>query len=276
VAREEFVLELDHIRLIYNPGTSSEVQAIRGVSLAIPEGQFVTVVGSNGAGKSSLIQLICGAVLATAGTVTINSNDVTRQPDYRRARLVARVFDNPHAGTAADLSIEENMALAIARGRRRGLRFAVNARRRTLMADRLATLGLGLESRLTTRVALLSSGQRQSLTMVMAGLTEPKILLLDEHVAALDPRTQSKVLDLTVRVASEMNCTTIMVTHNMEHAISVGDRLIVMSHGRVQADFAGEAKRTLTPRSLIDRIVEAGDAVSDRMALAGIEPGGDS
>jgi putative ABC transport system ATP-binding protein len=265
------MLELDDIHLVYNPGTSSEVEALRGVSLTIPAGEFVTVVGSNGAGKSSLIQIICGAALPTTGSVRINGKDVTRRPDDRRARLVARVFDNPHAGTAPDLSIEENMALAMDRGRRRGRRYAVNGRRRRLMSERRAMLGLGLEARLSARVALLSAGQRQSLTMVMAGLTEPEVLLLDEHLAALDPGTQAKVLDLTVRLARELRSTTIMITHNMEHAIAVGDRLIVMSRGRIVAEFAGEAKRELTPRALIDRIVEGGDMISDRMALSGVE-----
>jgi putative ABC transport system ATP-binding protein len=268
------MLELRGIHLVYNAGTSSEVEALKGLSLSIPAGEFVTIVGSNGAGKSSLVQIISGAATPTSGSVAIDGNDVTRQPDYRRAQSIARVFDNPHAGTAADLSIEENMALALSRGHRRGLRFAVNHRRRKIMSERLAMLGLGLDSRLSTRVALLSAGQRQSLTMVMAGLTKPRVLLLDEHLAALDPRTQSKVLDLTVTVARELGCTTVMITHNMEHAISVGDRLIVMSHGQIQAEFTGETKRSLTPRGLIQHIVASGDVVTDRMALAGVETGG--
>ncbi|WCB93350.1 Energy-coupling factor transporter ATP-binding protein EcfA2 [Baekduia alba] len=265
------MLELRDIHLVYNAGTSSEVEALKGLSLSIPAEEFVTVVGSNGAGKSSLVQIISGAASPSAGRVLINGTDVTGQREFRRARSIARVFDNPHAGTATDLSIEDNMALALARGRRRNLGFAVNSRRRKLMSERLAMLGLGLDSRLATRVALLSAGQRQSLTMVMAGLTQPEVLLLDEHLAALDPRTQAKVLDLTVAVARELRCTTIMITHNMEHAIAVGDRLIVMSHGQVQAEFAGEEKRSLTPRTLIQHIIEAGDVVTDRMALAGIE-----
>lgn len=261
------MLQLSDVRLVYNAGAPDEVVALHGLDLEVPAGQFVTVVGTNGAGKSSMVKVVSGAERPSAGRVLINGQDVSRDPDYRRARLVARVFDNPHAGTAPDLSIEENLALAFARGRRRKLRHAVTGSRRELMRERLAELGLGLESRLHDRVALLSAGQRQSVTMVMAGLTEPSVLLLDEHLAALDPGTQARVLELTVRLARHMSCTTLMITHNMEHAISTGDRLLVMSRGRVIADFQAREKADLTVPVLIDHIVGAGDAISDRMAL---------
>ncbi|WP_238009332.1 ATP-binding cassette domain-containing protein [Dactylosporangium sp. AC04546] len=261
------MLHLDGISLTYHAGTSMEVPALRNVGLRIAAGEFVTVVGSNGAGKSSLVQIVSGAVRPTAGRVLVDGRDVTRWPDHRRAALVARVFDNPHAGTAPQLSIEENMALALARGSRRRLRFALTGSRRDVMRERLAVLGLGLEARLSDPVTMLSAGQRQSLTMVMAGLTRPKVLLLDEHLAALDPGTQRTVLDLTVRLARDSGCASLMITHNMEQAITVGDRLLVMSRGRVIADVHGAAKRALTVSRLIDLITGAGDVVSDRAVL---------
>lgn len=261
------MLELSGVRLVYNPGAADELVALQGLDLEVPAGQFVTIVGTNGAGKSSLVKVVSGAERPSSGRVAIHGEDVSREPDYKRARYVARVFDNPHAGTAADLSIEENLALALARGRRRRLRHAVTGAGRELMRERLAELGLGLETRLHDRVALLSAGQRQSLTMVMAGLAKPSVLLLDEHLAALDPNTQLRVLELTASLARDLSCTTLMITHNMEHAISTGDRLLVMSRGRLIADFTPEQKRDLTVQRLVDHIVGAGDAVSDRMAL---------
>ncbi len=262
------MLEFDDVTLVHNLGTTTEVTAVRGLNLLVPRGQFVTVVGSNGAGKSSLIKLICGAERPTLGRISINGNDVSRSVDYARARYIGRVFDNPHAGTAPELSIEENMALAMQRGKRRRLVFAVNGQRRKLMRQRLAHLGLGLEDRLSAPVSLLSAGQRQSLTMIMASLTDPEILLLDEHLAALDPRTAERVLDLTVRLAAEIGSTTIMVTHNMEQAIKVGDRMLVMSAGRLVADISGDEKRALTPIDVIAHITQVGGSVSDRMLLS--------
>jgi putative ABC transport system ATP-binding protein len=261
------VLQLNDVRLVYNPGTPTEVVALQRLSLTFPTGQFVTVVGSNGAGKSSLIQIISGAVGPTEGRIRIGDRDVTRMPDHRRAALVARVFDNPHVGTVPELSIEDNLALAMARGRRRGLRPAVTGRHRNVMRERLALLGLGLERRLSGPVRLLSAGQRQSLTMIMAALTTPEVLLLDEHLAALDPGTQRRVLKLTTDIVAELGCTALMVTHNMEHAIAIGERLLVMSRGRVVADLAGNAKTALTVDDLIAHIVHSGDTVSDRLVL---------
>jgi len=263
------MLDLDNVSLLYNQRTANEVIALRGLALHVPKGQFVTVVGTNGAGKSSLVQIIAGAVRPTYGAISIAGTDVSRVPDYRRAALVARVFDNPQAGTAPELSIEDNMALAMARGRRRTLRFALSSKRRALMRERLAHLGLGLENRLTDPVQLLSAGQRQSLTMVMAGLCQPEVLLLDEHLAALDPGTQAKVLALTLDLVREYQCTTIMITHNMDHAIRVGDRLVVMSRGRVAADFDNDAKKRLTLDDVIAAITQTGDQLSDRVLLEG-------
>lgn len=263
------MLELQDITLVYNHGSPTEVRALSDLSLTIERGEFVTVVGSNGAGKSSTIQVISGAVRPTRGRVLIDGREVTRLPDYRRAGLVGRVFDNPHVGTVPAMSIEENLALALRRGQRRRLCRAVDKERRVMMREALAGLGLGLERRLSEPVRLLSAGQRQSLTMVMSTLTTPGILLLDEHLAALDPGTQQKVLAITIDLVARLGCATMMVTHNMQHAIDVGDRLIVMSRGTVIADFRGQEKRALSVRSLIDRIAGVGDALSDRMALEG-------
>ena len=260
-------LELDRVTLVHNPGTITEVVALRDLSLDIPSGQFVTVVGTNGAGKSSVIRTVAGAQRPTAGRVRLDDMDVTRWPDHRRAGRVARVFDNPQAGTLPELSIEDNMALALSRGQRRRLRPALTARRRAAMRERLAALGLGLEDRLGDPVALLSAGQRQSLTLVMAGLRDPGVLLLDEHLAALDPGTQDKVLGLTAELVRRVACTTIMVTHNMDHAIALGDRLLVMSRGRIIADISGSAKRALSVPALIERITGSGDVIADRSLL---------
>ncbi len=261
------MLELRDVSLLYNEGTPTETAALNGLSLQIPTGQFVTVVGSNGAGKSSMIKVVSGAERPSSGTVHIGGFDVTAIPDYRRAGLVARVFDNPQMGTAPDLSIEDNMALALSRGRRRRLRPALDVTRRDVIRGHLAELGLGLERRLSDPVGLLSAGQRQSVTMAMAALTTPEVLLLDEHLAALDPATQARVLDITVRLVGELGCTTLMVTHNMDHAIRVGDRLLVMSRGRVVADVSGTEKTGLSVGDVVDRITAAGDTASDRLLL---------
>lgn len=263
----EPTLRLDAVRLVYNAGKSDQVVALDHVDLAVGAGEFVTVIGSNGAGKSSIVQVVSGAVRPTVGRVSIDGVDVTRWPDYRRAGLVARVFDDPRVGTAPELSIEDNLALALERGRRRGLGLSLTARRRRLMRERLAGLGLGLEDRLQDPVGLLSAGQRQSLTMVMAGLVRPRVLLLDEHLAALDPATAGRVLALTRDLVAEMGCTTVMITHNMEHALEMGTRLLLMSRGRILADLDGAAKERMTTGGLVDLIRTAGDSVGDRSLL---------
>jgi putative ABC transport system ATP-binding protein len=265
------MLDLVDIRLVYNPGTATETVALDHLALRIPDRQFITVVGANGAGKSSLVGVVSGETRPSSGRVLIDGADVTTQPDHRRAGRIARVFDNPQAGTVAELSIEDNLALALDRGRRRGLRWAVTDRRRVGLRESLAQLHLGLENRLSDPVVLLSAGQRQSLTLVMASLCRPRILLLDEHLSALDPGTQARVLALTRQIIETMNGKTIMVTHNMEHAITLGDRLIVMSQGRIIADYSGPAKAELTVPSLVNDITSKGGAVSDRNLLAPLQ-----
>ncbi|HVW42086.1 MAG TPA: ATP-binding cassette domain-containing protein [Amycolatopsis sp.] len=261
------MLEIENVRLVYNAGRSDELTALDGLSLTLPGGQFTTVIGSNGAGKSSLIQIISGAVRPTSGRVRLDGTDVTRHADHRRAGRIARVFDDPRAGTAPELSIEDNLALALARGRRRTLRFALSAKRRALMREHLARIGLGLEDRLGDRVGLLSAGQRQSLTMVMAGLSGPSVLLLDEHLAALDPGTAARVLTLTRELVAELGATSLMITHNMEHALALGERLLVLSRGRIIGDLDAETKRATTVDGLVDMITASQDTVSDRLLI---------
>ncbi|CAN5172834.1 ABC transporter ATP-binding protein [soil metagenome] len=260
-------LELENVDLTYNRGRVDEVRALRGLSLEVEQGEFLTIVGSNGAGKSSTVQIVSGSARPTCGRVMIDGKDVSRKPDYRRAGLVARVFDDPRMGSAPELSIEDNLALAFSRGSRRRLRWASGPKRRAVMREGLAALGLGLEHRLHDPVGLLSAGQRQSLTMVMAGLTAPRILLLDEHLAALDPSTARRVLDLTVGLASDLGCTTLMVTHNMDHALELGNRMLVMGGGRIIADIDQQAKSRLDVAGVIALIVSSGGVVSDRSLL---------
>lgn len=250
------MLQLDQVAMVHNPRGPDEVRALAGVDLAVPAGQFVTVVGANGAGKSSLVDVVAGTLRPTSGRVLLAGRDVTRMPDHRRAGRVARVFDDPRAGTAPGLSIEDNLALAASRGGRRRLRFALSPSRRARLRERLARLGLGLEDRLRDQVGLLSSGQRQSLTMVMASLVRPDVLLLDEHLSALDPATAVRVLRLTADLAAEMRCATIMVTHNMDHALALGERLLVMSRGTVVRNIGGAAKRDLTAEAVAGLITE--------------------
>jgi putative ABC transport system ATP-binding protein len=258
------MLQLDEVGMVHNPGRPDEVRALAGVTLEATAGEFVTVVGSNGAGKSSLVNVVAGTLRPTSGRVLMGGRDVTRMPDYRRAGRVARVFDDPRAGTAPELSIADNLALAASRGSRRRLRFALTSARRALLRERLAHLGLGLEDRLHDQVGLLSAGQRQSLTMVMASLVRPDVLLLDEHLSALDPATAARVLRLTVDLTAEMHCVTIMVTHNMDYALAMGERLLVMSSGTVVHDIRSAEKRALTPESVVELITGSGHAISDR------------
>jgi putative tryptophan/tyrosine transport system ATP-binding protein len=261
------MLRLDDVGVRFRPGLPDEVRALAGVTLEIPAGEFVTVVGSNGAGKSSLVNVVAGTLRPTSGRVYVAERDVTRLPDYHRAAIVARVFDDPRAGTAPGLNVEDNLALAAARGARRRLRFALSAPRRALLRERLAQLGLGLEDRLQDQVGLLSAGQRQSLTMVMAGLARTSVLLLDEHLSALDPATAARVLRLTADLVAEVRCTTIMVTHNMANALALGERLLVLSRGVVVGDVDGDAKRALTTEAVVELISRSGDAVGDRTLL---------
>jgi putative ABC transport system ATP-binding protein len=245
------VIRLEGVAVSFAPGTVLETRALRGVDLAIPAGQFVTVIGSNGAGKSTLLNVLAGVAPVTAGRIVIDGLDVTALPPAARARLLARVFQDPLAGTCAELTIEENLALAEARGRRRGLRLAVAAPRRARWRERLASLGLGLEDRLADRMGLLSGGQRQSVALLMATLAPSRILLLDEHTAALDPRMAELVVDLTRRVVVELGLTALMVTHSMQQALSCGDRLLMLHEGEVCLDVAGEAKSRLRVEDLL-------------------------
>jgi putative ABC transport system ATP-binding protein len=262
------MLSAKNIHITFNPGTPIETQALQGLSLDIPTGQFVTVIGSNGAGKSTFLNAISGDLSVDSGTIVIADQDVTRKPVWERARLVARVFQDPMAGTCEDLTIEENMALAYARGQRRGLGRAVKASMKEEFRERLATLGLGLENRLTDRIGLLSGGQRQAVSLLMAALRPSRILLLDEHTAALDPRTADFVLQLTERIVSEGKLTTMMVTHSMRQALDVGERTIMLHQGNVVLDVSGEQRRGMDVPDLL-RMFERvrGEKISDDALL---------
>lgn len=245
------MLNVQDIHITFNAGTPIETRALRGASLHIPAGQFVTVIGSNGAGKSTFLNAVSGDTAVDTGSIVIDGQDVTRQPVWERAKRVARVFQDPMAGTCEDLTIEENMALAHARGSRRGLGRAVKSAMRQDFRDRLATLGLGLENRLTDRIGLLSGGQRQAVSLLMAALQPSRILLLDEHTAALDPRTAEFVLRQTVRIVEENKLTTMMVTHSMRQALDVGERTIMLHQGKVVLDVSGDERRGMQVEDLL-------------------------
>ncbi|MBB5214094.1 ABC transporter ATP-binding protein [Parapusillimonas granuli] len=245
------MLSAKNIHITFNAGTPIETRALRGLSLEIPTGQFVTVIGSNGAGKSTFLNAVSGDIPIDSGSIAIDNQDVTRQPVWERARQVARVFQDPMAGTCEDLTIEENMALASCRGERRGLGRAVRASMRNEFRDRLATLGLGLENRLTDRIGLLSGGQRQAVSLLMASMRPSRILLLDEHTAALDPRTAEFVLELTTRIVSESKLTTMMVTHSMRQALDVGERTVMLHQGNVVLDVSGPERQGLDVPDLL-------------------------
>ncbi|KAB0632721.1 ATP-binding cassette domain-containing protein [Burkholderia stagnalis] len=245
------MLSAQDLKLTFNPGTPIETRALRGLSLEIPDGQFVAVIGSNGAGKSTFLNAISGDQAVDAGRIAIDGADVTRQPAWDRAHLVARVFQDPMAGTCEALTIEENMALAMARGARRGLRAALDRPSRELFRDKLRLLNLGLENRLTDRIGLLSGGQRQAVSLLMASLRPSRILLLDEHTAALDPKTAAFVLELTARIVAESRLTTMMVTHSMRQALDYGDRTVMLHQGQVVLDVSGDARRGLDVPDLL-------------------------
>jgi putative ABC transport system ATP-binding protein len=264
------MIRLEQVAVTFNPGTPMETPALRGLDLAIPEGQFVTVIGSNGAGKSTLLNVLTGDAAVGAGRVLIDEADVTAWPSHRRAALVARVFQDPLAGSCADLSIEENLALAAARGLRRGLGRAVDRGARDLFRGRLSALGLGLENRLGDRMGLLSGGQRQAVSLLMATLRPMKILLLDEHTAALDPKTAEFVLDLTRRIVTEQKLTTLMVTHSMRHALDYGDRTVMLHEGRAVLDVAGADRQGLDVPDLLALFArQRGPALADDSLLLG-------
>ena len=245
------MLRADNLFITFNAGTPIETRALRGMSLEIPSGQFVTVIGSNGAGKSTLLNAISGDLTVDRGHVEIDGVDVTRQPVWTRAERVARVFQDPLAGTCEDLTIEENMSLALSRGKPRGLRRALSSDMRDMFRERLKVLDLGLEHRLTDRIGLLSGGQRQAVSLLMAALQPSRILLLDEHTAALDPKTAAFVLELTSRIVAQTRLTTMMVTHSMRQALDVGERTIMLHQGQVVLDVAGDERQGMQVEDLL-------------------------
>lgn len=264
------MLSAKNLVITFNPGTAIETRALRGLSLDIPAGQFVTVIGSNGAGKSTLLNAVSGDLQTDSGSIVIDDQDVTRQPVWERAKQVARVFQDPMAGTCEDLTIEENMALAYSRGQRRGLSLAVKGPMRGEFRERLATLGLGLENRLSDRIGLLSGGQRQAVSLLMAALRPSRILLLDEHTAALDPRTAQFVLELTSRIVTESKLTTMMVTHSMRQALDVGDRTVMLHQGNVVLDVSGPERQGLDVPDLLVMFERVrGETISDDGLLLG-------
>lgn len=264
------MLEIKDVHKTFNPNTINEKKALNGVDLVLNEGDFVTVIGGNGAGKSTMLNMIAGVYPVDCGTITIDGVDVTKLPEHKRAKYIGRVFQDPMTGTAADMQIDENLALASRRGKRRGLKPGVSRKERAYYKELLTSLDLGLETRLTSKVGLLSGGQRQAITLLMATLKKPKLLLLDEHTAALDPKTAKKVLDLTEKIVARDNLTTIMITHNMKDAIAIGNRLIMMNDGKVIYDVSGEEKKTLTTKDLLDKFkVNSGEELdNDRMLLS--------
>ncbi len=246
------MLEIKDIWKIFNAGTVNEKQALRGVSLTLNDGDFCTVIGGNGAGKSTMLNAVAGTWAVDGGSISIGGVDVTHLPDHKRAPYIGRVFQDPMLGTAPTMQILENLALAARRGQRRGLRWGVTKAEKEQYQEMLKNLDLGLEDRLTSKVGLLSGGQRQALTLLMASLKKPKLLLLDEHTAALDPKTAAKVLELSDRIVAESHLTTMMVTHNMKDAIQHGNRLIMMYDGKIVIDVSGEEKKKLTVPQLLE------------------------
>ena len=264
------MLEIQHVYKTFNPGTVNEKRALNNLCFTLEEGQFVTVIGGNGAGKSTMLNAVAGVFPVDEGRIVIDGVDVTRLPEHRRARYIGRVFQDPMMGTAATMQIEENLALALRRGQRRTLRAGITRAERDEYRRLLAQLDLGLEERLTSKVGLLSGGQRQALTLLMATLKKPRLLLLDEHTAALDPRTAEKVLDVTDRIVSRDRLTTLMITHTMRDAIAHGDRLIMLYNGRIVVDVSGEEKKKLTVSQLLDLFSRASgsDEADDKLLLS--------
>lgn len=264
------MLDIKNVEKTFNPGTINEKKALNGINLHLNEGDFVTVIGGNGAGKSTMLNMVAGVYPVDCGNIVIDGVDVTRLPEYKRAKYLGRVFQDPMTGTAADMQIEENLALAARRGKTRLLRIGITAKERKEYKELLKILDLGLEERLTAKVGLLSGGQRQALTLLMATLKKPKVLLLDEHTAALDPKTAKKVLDITEEIVQKNNLTTIMITHNMADAIRVGNRLIMMNNGKIIFDVSGEEKKKLTVADLLEKFkVSAGEELNnDRILLS--------
>ena len=261
------MLEIRNVSKIFNPGTVNEKTALDGIDLTLNEGDFVTVIGGNGAGKSTMLNMVAGVYPVDGGRISIDGVDVTRLPEYKRAKYLGRVFQDPMTGTAATMQIDENLALAARRGLARTLKSGITSKEKAEYRELLKQLDLGLEDRLTSKVGLLSGGQRQALTLLMATLKKPKVLLLDEHTAALDPKTAKKVLDITEDIVTKNNLTTIMITHNMKDAIRLGNRLIMMDKGQIIYDISGEEKKNLKVSDLMDLFAKAsnGEFANDRM-----------
>lgn len=264
------MLLVNGIYKVFNPSTINEKVALRNVTVKLDEGDFVTLIGGNGAGKSTLLNCVAGVHSVDKGSILIDDADVTKLSEHKRAALLGRVFQDPMMGTAANMGIEENLALAYRRGQRRGLKWGISNKERVLYKELLEPLGLGLENRLSAKVGLLSGGQRQALTLLMATLKKPKVLLLDEHTAALDPKTAEKVLELSDKFIEEGKLTTLMVTHNMRDAIKHGNRLIMMHDGRIILDIKGDEKKKLTVEQLLERFgkVSGEQFANDRTLLS--------
>ncbi len=264
------MLDMNQVYKTFNAGTINEKKALTGLDIHLQEGDFVQVIGGNGAGKSTMLNCLAGMFPIDQGSIQIDGQDVTRLPEFKRAKLIGRVFQDPMMGTAANMDIEGNLALALRRGERRTLRWGVTNKERERYRELLKTLGLGLEDRLTHKVGLLSGGQRQALTPLMATLQKPRILLLDEHTAALDPQTAAKVLELSEKIVNENHLTTMMVTHNMKDAIAHGNRLVMMNNGHIILDISGEEKKKLTVEALLEKFaqVSGSELANDRMLLS--------
>lgn len=264
------MLEIKNVYKTFNPGTINEKRALNGLNLTLNDGDFVTVIGGNGAGKSTMLNMVAGVYPVDSGSIVIDGADVTRLPEHKRAKYLGRVFQDPMMGTAADMWIEENMALASRRGQFRGLKWAISKAEREQFKEMLKELDLGLENRLSAKVGLLSGGQRQALTLLMAVMKKPKLLLLDEHTAALDPKTAAKVLALSDKFIEEGRLTAMMVTHNMKDAIAHGNRLIMMNNGQIILDVSGEEKKKLTVEYLLEAFTKlsGSEFANDRALLS--------
>lgn len=263
------MLEIKNVSKTFNEGTVNEKRVFSDLCLTLKDGDFVTVIGGNGAGKSTMLNLVAGAYTADAGSILIDGEDVTNLPEFKRAKYLGRVFQDPRMGTASDMWVEENMSIADSRGHRRGLRWAISGKDRERYRELLKALDLGLEDRLSTKMGLLSGGQRQAITLLMATMKKPKLLLLDEHTAALDPKTAAKVLALTDQLIAENHLTALMVTHNMRDAIAHGNRLIMMHNGSIILDISGEEKKQLTVEALLEKFSQTSGSefASDRALL---------
>ena len=264
------MLKIENVVKTFNAGTVNEKIALNGLNLHLKEGEFVTVIGGNGAGKSTMLNAVAGVWPVDSGKITIGGVDVTHLPEYKRAKYIGRVFQDPMMGTAATMQIEENLALAARRGKPRTLKIGITKAERDEYREQLKILDLGLEDRMTAKVGLLSGGQRQALTLLMATLQKPQLLLLDEHTAALDPKTASKVLEATQKIVEKSQLTTMMITHNMRDAIAYGNRLIMMYNGHIVVDVSGEQKKNLTVEQLLNLFSQASgsDEVDDKMVLS--------